>query len=200
MPDGPPRQSPLAHRAPGADAALDAGQAGASLCEARQRACIALRGAATPELRHTVAEHTGCGLPLNPHEVTAHGGMAALWLGPDEWLITGAADAPALAAALQRALRTQFASVTDVSHAWCILRLAGPSARDVLSKGCGLDLHPRLFRPGHATRTLLAQATVILRQIEDDAYDIFVRRSYADYLWRWLLDAGKEFGATVVAE
>jgi len=198
MADGTPRQSPLAHRALGLRAVADPERARVRLCEMRDRACIGLRGAATQELRHIVAEHAGCGLPLNPHEAAVHGGMAALWLGPDEWLITGDTDGPALTAALQRALRTQFASVTDVSDAWCVTRLAGPDARDMLAKGCGLDLHPRAFRPGHATRTLLAQATVVLHQTGDDAYDIFVRRSYADYLWQWLEDAGKEFGLAVV--
>ena len=25
-------------------------------------------------------------------------------------------------------------------------------------------------------------------------YDVIVRRSFADYLWEWLLDAGQEYG------
>ena len=197
MADGPPRQSPLAHRALGRRAGAPPDSAGVMLREVRDRACIALRGAATPELRHLVAEHAGCGLPLDPNEATVHAGMAALCLGPDEWLLTGDADAPALAAALQHAARTMFASATDVSDAWCVIRLAGPNARDVLAKGCGLDLHPRAFQPGDATRTLLAQATVVLYQTADDTYEIFVRRSYADYLWQWLEDAGREFGVAV---
>jgi len=192
-----PRHGPLAHRVLAIHAGTGA-EANVRIGEPRSRACISLRGAPTPELRHVVAEHAGCGLPLNPHEATAHGGVAALWLGPDEWLITGDGDGEALAPALQQALRTQFASVTDVSHAWCAIRLAGPNSRDVLSKGCSLDLHPRAFQPGHVTRSLLAQATVILHQTGDDAYDIVVRRSYADYLWQWLEDAGKEFGVAVV--
>jgi sarcosine oxidase subunit gamma len=197
MPEGPPRESPLACHALGLRAAGDAGKTALVLSELRGRACITLRGSPTAELRHAIAENSGCGLPLNPHEATAHGGMAALWLGPDEWLITGAAKGPALATALQRAVRAQFASVTDVTDAWCIIRLCGPAAREALSKGCRLDLHPRVFRRGHVTRTLLAQATIILHQTGDNAYDIFVGRSYADYLWQWLEDASKEFGTEI---
>jgi len=197
MPDGPPRESALARRGLGLRAFAHTARAGVTLREVRDRACIGLRGAPTPELRHTVAEHAGCGLPLNPLEASTHGGMAALWLAPDEWLITGDADGPALAVALQHALRMQFASVTDVSDAWCVIGLNGPDARDLLAKGCGLDLHPRVFKPGNVARTLLAQATIILHQTADDAYDIHVRRSYADYLWQWLEDAGREFGTSV---
>lgn len=198
MADGLPRHGPLAHRVLGVHVEIGT-EPGVKLGEPQERACISLRGAPTPELRHIVAEHAGCGLPLNPHEATAHGGMAALWLGPDEWLITGDADGAALATALQNALHGLFASTTDLSHAWCAIRLAGPNAREVLSKGCSLDPHPRAFAPGHAARTLLAQATVILHQTGDDAYEVFVRRSFADYLWQWLEDAGTEFGIAIIA-
>ena len=198
MTDGLPRHGPLAHRVLGLHAEPGA-EPGIRLGAPRDHACISLRGAPTPELRHIVTEHVGCGLPLNPQEATAHGGMAALWLGPDEWLITGDADGATLAEALQQALWMQFAGVTDLSHAWCAIPLAGPNARDVLSKGCGLDLHPCTFGPGNATRTLLAQATVVLHQTGDDAYDIFVRRSCADYLWRWLEDAGRDYVVAVVS-
>jgi sarcosine oxidase gamma subunit len=30
------------------------------------------------------------------------------------------------------------------------------------------------------------------------AFDIYVPRSFADYLWAWLEDAGREYGVAVV--
>ena len=44
-------------------------------------------------------------------------------------------------------------------------------------------------------KTMLAKAAVILHQTTDDAdeagpfFDIYVPRSFADYLWSWLTDA-----------
>jgi sarcosine oxidase subunit gamma len=29
------------------------------------------------------------------------------------------------------------------------------------------------------------------------AYDLYVHRSFADYLWRWLEDAAKEYGVAI---
>jgi sarcosine oxidase subunit gamma len=198
MVDGLPRQNPLAHLGLGRNPVSEPGQAGVHLGLLPPRAAVNLRGEATSELRSIVAELAGCGLPLRPLDTAAKGSMAALWLGPDEWLITGPTDSVVLTAKLQRAFRGKFVTATDVSHAFAVIRLAGPNAGDVLSKGCGLDLHPRVFKPGNVAGTLLARTHVVLHQVEASAYHLYVRRSYADTLWRWLEDAGREFGVAVM--
>ena len=197
MVDGLPRHDPLAHFWLGRDTIAAPSDAGVHLALLPPRAAVNLRGEATSELRSIVAELAGCGLPLRPLDSAAKGTMAALWLGPDEWLITGPTDSVALTAKLQRAFRGKFVTATDLSHAMAVIRLAGPNAGDVLSKGCGLDLHPRVFKPGNVAGTLLARADVVLHQVEASAYHLYIRRSYADYLWRWLEDAGREYGVAV---
>jgi sarcosine oxidase subunit gamma len=75
-----------------------------------------------------------------------------------------------------------------------VLGLAGPAARDVLAKGCGLDLHPSAFAPGRCAQTLLAQAQIVLEQRSDEPeYHLFVRPSFARYLREWLRQAMHEF-------
>jgi sarcosine oxidase, subunit gamma len=82
------------------------------------------------------------------------------------------------------------------------LRVAGPSARDVLAKGTPLDLHPRAFPPGRCAGTLLAKASVLIHLLDDDAergasFDVYVARSFAHYVWTWLEDGGREYGALI---
>lgn len=197
MADGLPHNDPLAHLGLSRQGAAAPSDAGVHLALLPPHAAVNLRGEATSELRSIVAELAGCGLPLRPLDSAAKGSMAALWLGPDEWLITGPTDSVALTAKLQRAFRGKFVTATDLSHATAVISLAGPNAGDVLSKGCGLDLHQRVFKPGNVAGTRLARAHVVLHQVETSAYHLYVRRSYADYLWRWLEDAGREFGAAV---
>jgi sarcosine oxidase subunit gamma len=121
-----------------------------------------------------------------------------LWLGPDEWLLAKDGDDTKLAARLDTAFRGHFVTVTDVSDAYTVIRLAGPAAAEVLAKGCALDTHDRVFPPGKVARSLLAKADVILHRLTADTFELYVARSYADYLWRWLEDAGAEFGVAVV--
>lgn len=128
------------------------------------------------------------GLPTTPSTWTDVDGDRAIWLGPDEWLVTSAVRTPAELEERWRGGGT----VVDVSAQRTTLRLSGEHARDILSGGCSIDLHPRMFRPGAAVQTLLGQAGVILLATED-GYDILVRSSFAAYLACWLVDAAVEY-------
>ena len=77
---------------------------------------------------------------------------------------------------------------------YATLALSGPRAREVLMKGCRLDLHPRAFKPGGCMQTALARAQAILHRTDDaPTYEITVRNSFSVYLATWLLDAMAEY-------
>jgi sarcosine oxidase subunit gamma len=138
------------------------------------------------------------GLPLEPNTTADRGERTLLWLGPDEWLAAGPdGDAPALAAELEAA-GAGWVTTVDLSSNRTVLELTGPLAREVLAKGCTLDLHPRAFGPGRCAQTALARAQVIL-EARDDGFRIYVRGSFATYLATWLLDAMAEYGPGVAA-
>ena len=125
--------------------------------------------------------------PLEPDTWTAGGGREALWLGPDQWLVVGPpGSAPAITAALGRALAGEHHSVVDVSANRTVVELTGDDARlDLLAQGCALDLHPRAWRPGRCAQTLLARVPVLLQEREG-ATRVFVRASFAAHLAGWL--------------
>ena len=143
-----------------------------------------------------------CRLPVSPNTVQTAGDLTVLWLGPDEWLaLTPPGAEAAIIARLREALAGIHAAITDVSGNHARLRLAGTHARDVLAKGCSLDLHPRRFQPGQCAQTLILRCGVILHQIDDrPSYDLLPPRSFAEYLWMWLIDAMAEYGGRVVTE
>jgi len=135
-------------------------------------------------------------LPLEPNRVSAMREVRTLWLGPGEWLITVPDGAvPELPARLARALEGGRLVLTDQSSSRAVITIAGVSARALLEKGCGLDLHPRSFAPGHCAQTLFAGLPVILDQTGAAAYRLFVSRSTARWLAEWLIDAAQEFRA-----
>jgi sarcosine oxidase subunit gamma len=142
-------------------------------------------------------------LPGEPCTSATTGRLAALWLGPDHWLITCPANEVAgLIGALREALAGVHSALVEVSDARVALRVAGPSAREVLAKGCPLDLHPRAFAVGSCAQTLLAKAAVLIHLVDDDrargpAFDVYVARSFASYAWMWLEDAGREYGVQI---
>jgi sarcosine oxidase subunit gamma len=128
-------------------------------------------------------------LPTTPNTAWEEGPRAALWLGPDEWLVLGPPGAGAdIVGELDAGPEGSHRSVVDVSANRVALELSGPRAKEVLSQGCALDLHPRAWRPGTCAQTMLARAQVILHE-RSDSTGILVRPSFADYLVDWLIDA-----------
>jgi sarcosine oxidase subunit gamma len=89
------------------------------------------------------------------------------------------------------------AAVVEVGDAFVAVKIAGPNSRDVLAKGCTIDLHPRAFKTGSVVQTNLAKAQIALYQLDETTYRIFARRSFAEYLWTWLEDAGIEYGVSI---
>jgi sarcosine oxidase subunit gamma len=137
----------------------------------------------------------GVPLPLEPNRVASMRELRTLWLGPDEWLVTSPeGSSPDLVGRISRALAERGAAVNDLAASRAVIEISGPRARDLLAKGCGLDLHPRAFGPGQCAQTVFAKLPVIIDQLSPaPAYRLFVRRSAARWLADWLIDAAQEF-------
>lgn len=180
----------------------DPGEAGVSLCERPFRGQLALRGdCQDPAFVKGVQQALGVNVPAESNTVSKKKGVSALWLGPDEWLIV-LPDGRDEAATekLRKALSGQHVAVSNVSDSRIIIGMSGPYARDVLMKGCSIDLHPRAFGPGQCAQTGLARCHMLLHQLDKvPTYDVYVHRSFADYVWRWLTDAAAEYELAIVA-
>jgi sarcosine oxidase subunit alpha len=158
---------------------------------------INLRGdASDAAFVQAVADNLGVALPSTPNTTASTEGVVAYWLGPDEWLLVteGEREAP-LAASLRDALRGQHASVTEIGSGQTVIVLQGTGVRDLLAKECPFDLDAPSFRPGACAQTRLAKAAVLLRPLDGERIELIVRRSFAEYLGTWLVDAASEAGA-----
>jgi sarcosine oxidase, subunit gamma len=138
---------------------------------------------------------SGPGAGPGPGPDSESGELQLVWLGPDEWLIIGPDGTASLTAQLLRtALGDELGSIVDVSANRTTLELSGPVARQVLQKGCTLDLHPRAFTSGSCAQTLVSKVNVLLVQAgRSPAYRLLVRGSFAQYLADWMLDAMDEY-------
>lgn len=138
-----------------------------------------------------VSRLLGVELPTTPSTYVRNDNVTVIWLGPEEWLITGSQ----LEAPLRDVVGEHGGAAVDVSAQRTTLHLSGTHARDVLAKGCSIDLHPSVFSAGTAVQTTLGLAGVILIALDDAGLDyrILVRASFARYLADWLIDAAEEF-------
>ncbi len=149
-------------------------------------------GPAAPALH----EALGTPLPVTPNTSVRSGDLTVLWLGPDEWLVIAPdGSSEDLEKALRQALGIEPGAVVNLSAHRTTIELSGERAREILSKGCSLDLHPSVYTETSCAQTLLARAPVLLqaRGGADPAYWLLVRASYATYVARWLIDASVEY-------
>ena len=195
------RHGALAHLGLEARASAAAPQAQVMLRECPMRGLLVLRGdAGAAGFRGVVSTVLGIEPIVEPLTSARKRVLSMLWLGPDEWLVvTPDRRAARIEGALRDALEGQHAALTNVSHSRTILALSGPDARAVLAKGCPLDFHPRVFEPGRCAQSRLAKCQVLIHQTDAaPTFEIHVNRSFAQYAWMWLEDAGKEFGVGIV--
>jgi sarcosine oxidase, subunit gamma len=142
------------------------------------------------------SERLGVDLPTAPNTWVPTDAGRAVWLGPDEWLLTSTAEGPEeLEARVRAAVVPLGGSAADVSAQRIGVRLTGERVRDVVARGCAIDVHPRVFGRGRSAQSTLGLAGVVLLALSDagDDYLVLVRSSFAGYLADWLLDAALEF-------
>lgn len=138
----------------------------------------------------TIFTATGLTLPGQCGEVSEAGPYLAIWANPKRWyLICEEKDESSLAKQLADSGQVHM-SVTDGQ---CCFHLNGPSAVDLLKKGCSLNFSDKHFVTGQCLQTRQAITKVFLHRKGTDSFDIYVERSYSEYIWSWLLDAAKEY-------
>ncbi len=120
---------------------------------------------------------------------------------PDEWTLLG--QATAVGGLTDSLDRTGHVSVIDGTHSRAMFRLTGADAASVLEKLCSLDWNDHMTPDGAAVSGSVARVTCdIVRNDLDGtrSYLISCDRSYGQYLFEVILDAGQEFGISPFAD
>ena len=135
----------------------------------------------------------GVAIPTRPLTSSTTGDRAALWLGPDEWLLlTPETETAALYQQLTTALEGIACALVDVSHRQTALLIEGPKAAAILNAGVPLDLSLKAFPVGMVTRTIFEKAEIVLWRTGPDAFRIEVWRSFAPYVLALLQAADRD--------
>lgn len=128
-------------------------------------------------------------LPTKPKTSATKSKRAALWLGPDEWLLIGPATDD-LAGAL--ATVTAFHSAVDVSHRNVGILVTGERAEATLAAGCPQDLSLASFPVGACSRTVFGKVEIVLWRSGEDAFRVECWRSFCDYTLKLLAAAARD--------
>ncbi|HET9535026.1 MAG TPA: sarcosine oxidase subunit gamma [Mesorhizobium sp.] len=120
------------------------------------------------------------------------GTRAALWLGPDEWLIIDEAGRdPKADCQPVRALH----SAVGISHRNVGISVSGPAAAATINAGCPQDLSLAAFPVGACSRTVFGKVEIVLWRTADDVFRVECWRSFSDYVFTFLTEAARDAAA-----
>jgi sarcosine oxidase subunit gamma len=123
-------------------------------------------------------------------KTATEGGLTLFTVGPGRVWVMGVHGS-------ETGIDPEFAAIVDQSHGRAVLAVEGERIRDLLAKGCRIDLHPEVFAAGRCAQTLLGPFAVLLHCLAPTRFEIHVARSYAHSLHEWLQDAALEFESDV---
>ncbi len=131
----------------------------------------------------------GFKLPTKAGETTKKAKKHALWIGPDEWFIF---DEQNIDTSMVPRLPNKNFSAVDVSHRNMAFIVSGDGAENTLNAACPRDLSLKGFPVQTCSRTILDKAEVILYRTSKNTFRVECWRSFAPYVWAYLLDGAKE--------
>jgi heterotetrameric sarcosine oxidase gamma subunit len=140
----------------------------------------------------TQAVRSGWSLPAMGR-VQVQVNRLALSVRPDRWLLLTTHNAKEEDAASWEKRLGGSAAVIDHSSGLAAFGLSGPSMRDVLARGCRVDLDPSAFPAGSAAATIVAQVPVVLGAVSSGLL-LLTPSTTARHLREWLAHTATPFG------
>lgn len=149
-------------------------------------------------VRADAASSTAAQLAVDFGTSRVHDDVLVCGQRPGEWMLLGSRTAnDALVARLDA---SGHVSVIDHTHARALFRLTGTDAARALEKVCDLDWSDAMTPDSAVTSGIVARVNCDLARNDLDAtpsYLIMCDRSFGQYLFDALLDAGAEFAIAV---
>ena len=131
----------------------------------------------------------------------AGGGAFVMGSRPGEWIVVGPADAvAAVVASLDGLDSSEFVTALDWTHGRALFLVTGTDAPRMLEKVCSLDWSDAMTPDGAVASASVAKVTCDVARNDVDgtpSYLVFCDRSFGQYLFDALIDAGDEFGLLV---
>ena len=115
-----------------------------------------------------------------------------LWSGPSNWLLVSTKKD--ILNSVQKICDDKNFAVTDLSHSRAIIELKGSNSKEVLKKGCPINLNE--FKVNNCANSIFHGITITIDMISNDpeTFRIFALRSFGESLHHSITDACLEDG------
>ena len=125
-------------------------------------------------------------------QVNSNKDTRILWSGPSNWLLVSTKKD--VLNSIQKICDDKNFAVTDLSHSRAIIELKGSNSKEVLKKGCPINLNE--FKVNNCANSVFHGITITIDMISNDpeTFRIFALRSFGESLYHSITDACLEDG------
>ena len=125
-------------------------------------------------------------------QVNSNKDTRILWSGPSNWLLVSTKKD--ILNSVQKICDDKNFAVTDLSHSRAIIELKGSNSKEVLKKGCPINLNE--FKVNNCANSVFHGITITIDMVSDDpeTFRIFALRSFGESLYHSITDACLEDG------
>ena len=131
-------------------------------------------------------------LPLESSKVLFNKQTRILWSAPRTWLVISFKED--IVKKIKEKCSAENFAITNISHSRAVIQIKGFQAREVLKKGCPINLNE--FKKGNCAGTVFNGIAIIIDLIDNspDTFNLLTLRSFGQSFYHHITDACLEFG------
>ena len=135
-------------------------------------------------------------LPLESPKVTMNKETRILWNAPRAWLIISSKKN--IVSSIKDKCDNENFAVTDISHSRAVIQIKGLQAKEVLKKGCPININE--IQVNSCAGTVFNGITIVVDCVNNnpDTFNLLALRSFGETFYHHITDAALEFGYTGV--
>ena len=130
--------------------------------------------------------------PNDNSKVTTNNKTRILWNAPKTWLIIS--NKENIIEIIKGKCSEENFAITDISHSRAVIQIKGAQAREVLKKGCPLNISE--FEINNCAGSVFHGITIVVDciNVNPDTFNLLTLRSFGESFYHHITDAALEFG------
>ena len=134
----------------------------------------------------------GLEFSLQNSKVSSNKETRILWSAPNTWLVISRKEN--IIEIINEKCNSENFAITDISHSRAVIQIKGPGTKEVLKKGCPLNLHE--FEKNNCAGTVFHGITIVVDFIDNnpDTFNLLTLRSFGESFYHHITDAALESG------
>ena len=134
----------------------------------------------------------GLGFPIENSKVESNKETRILWSAPRTWFIISKKEN--IINNIKEKCTDENFAITDISHSRAVIQIKGLQAREILKKGCPLNINE--FKTNNCAGTVFHGISIVVDLIDNnpDTFSLLTLRSFGESFYHHITDAALEFG------